>query len=91
MLVVLQKGFFINKELFQPNGSNPIEMPDALFDKLPSTAKVVEPPKNVKEAEADVTDEEKKTKQAEINAKIKATKAANKAKKEAFAKDFTKQ
>lgn len=46
MKVVLKKDFFDGTKRYRSLGSTPIEIDDALFRKLPSTAEVVEPPKN---------------------------------------------
>lgn len=44
MKVILKRNFFDGKQLFRCKPSQPIEMPDYLYGKLPDTAVVVEKP-----------------------------------------------
>jgi hypothetical protein len=53
MQVILKRGFFDGVSLHKSKGSQPVEVPDCLFGKLPDDAVVVVPPKDTAKAKTE--------------------------------------
>lgn len=60
MKVILKRNFFDGRQLFRARPSEPIEMPDYLFGKLPETAVVVKAPEKAASEKVEEPKEDKK-------------------------------